>query len=139
MRAHRHREGPQRDELHQHPVRRLVARRPVTAYLVLACAASWAWWVPMALTGAVSRPGTGWPTHLPGLLGPALAAVAVTALVDGKPGLADLGRRLWVVESFRGFGPAMVVGWLVGLLAAERKLSEDGREGHPGRTLVTAP
>jgi membrane protease YdiL (CAAX protease family) len=207
-------------------VRRLVARRPVTAYLVLACAASWAWWVPMALTGAVSRPGTGWPTHLPGLLGPALAAVAVTAVVDGKPGLADLGRRLvrwrvsvwlwvvvlgtaglavvnvlvaavigrplpalsaferytgigsvgliavigiafvvnglgeetgwrgfaahrllrnrgpmavsllvaliwaiwhlplfWVVESFRGFGAAMVVGWLVGLLAGSIALT----------------
>jgi membrane protease YdiL (CAAX protease family) len=79
---------------HRHPVRRLAARRPLAAYLVLACAASWAWWLPMALTGSVARPGVGWPTHLPGLLGPALAAVVVTALVDGRPGLVDLGRRL---------------------------------------------
>jgi hypothetical protein len=39
----------------RHPVRVLVARRPVAAYLVLACATSWAWWLPMALTGR--RPG----------------------------------------------------------------------------------
>jgi membrane protease YdiL (CAAX protease family) len=78
----------------RHPVRVLVARRPVAAYLVLACATSWAWWLPMALTGSVARPGVGWPTHLPGLVGPALAALAVTAVVDGKAGLAELASRV---------------------------------------------
>ena len=75
------------------PVRRLVARRPLAAYLVLACAASWAWWLPMAAWGQVSRAGQGWPTHLLGLAGPALAAVVVTALAGGRPGLADLWQR----------------------------------------------
>ncbi len=74
-------------------MRESVRRHPVVAYVVLACALSWAWWLPMLVAGAVARPGDGWPTHLPGLLGPALACVAVTALVDGRPGLADLWRR----------------------------------------------
>ena len=75
--------------------RRIAARYPMATYLILACAISWAWWIPMAVTGAVSRQGVGWPTHLPGLqLGPAIAAFAVTALADGKVGIADLTRRL---------------------------------------------
>ena len=74
--------------------RRIAARYPLATYLTLACAISWAWWIPMAVTGAVSRQGVGWPTHLPGLLGPAIAAFAVTALADGKAGIADLTRRL---------------------------------------------
>lgn len=78
----------------RHPVRRLVARRPLAAYLVVACVASWAWWLPMAFSGSVARPGVGWPTHLPGLLGPALAAVVVTATIDGRAGLVELGGRL---------------------------------------------
>ncbi len=75
-----------------------MSREPATSdlwlYWVLACALSWAWWVPMALAGATSQPGQGWPTHLPGLLGPALAAVIVTARRSGTAGLADLGRRV---------------------------------------------
>jgi membrane protease YdiL (CAAX protease family) len=74
--------------------RRVVAQYPLAAYWILACAISWAWWIPMAVRGSVSRQGVGWPTHLPGLLGPAVAALAVTALAYGMSGVADLGRRL---------------------------------------------
>ncbi|GGC07357.1 CPBP family intramembrane glutamic endopeptidase [Cellulomonas carbonis] len=74
--------------------RSFVRRRPVAAFVVLAYAVSWAWWVPMVVVGAVSRPGVPWPTHLPGLLGPAVAAVAVTGLADGRAGLRALGRRV---------------------------------------------
>jgi membrane protease YdiL (CAAX protease family) len=78
----------------------------VLSYVVLAYAFSWAWWVPMAVRGDVVHHGDGWPTHLPGLAGPALAAVVVTALVDGRAGLAALwgrltrwrvGRRWWLL------------------------------------------
>jgi hypothetical protein len=48
----------------------------------------------MAARGDIVRAGVGWPTHLPGLAGPALSAVIVTALVDGRPGLADLWSRM---------------------------------------------
>jgi CAAX protease family protein len=72
----------------------VVRRHPLLAYVVLAVAISWAWWGWCLVEGWVTRPGQGWPTHLPGLLGPALAAVVVTAAVDGRTGLRDLGARV---------------------------------------------
>jgi hypothetical protein len=48
----------------------------------------------MAIQGVTTRAGQTWPTHLPGLLGPAIAALAVTAAVSGRAGLADLGSRI---------------------------------------------
>jgi uncharacterized protein len=48
----------------------------------------------MALSGDVVPPGQGWPTHLPGLMGPALAAFVVTAVRDGRAGLAELWSRV---------------------------------------------
>jgi membrane protease YdiL (CAAX protease family) len=71
----------------------LTATRWLVLYVALAMAFSWVWWVPMAATGTVSRAGQGWPTHLLGLTGPALAAIVVTAAADGRRGLSDLGRR----------------------------------------------
>src|SRR3954464_11834006 len=75
-------------------VRAAVRSHPLLSYVVLAYAISWAWWIPMALRGDVVRAGVGWPTHLPGLAGPALSAAIVTALAEGRTGLADLGARL---------------------------------------------
>ena len=72
----------------------LVRRHPVVSFAVLAYLLSWSWWIPMAVRGEVVRAGEGWPTHLPGLAAPALAAVVVTAVVDGRPGLRDLVARL---------------------------------------------
>lgn len=74
-------------------VRALAGRHPVLVFFSLAYLISWSWWVPLALRGEVVRAGEGWPTHLPGLVGPALAAVLVTAILDGRRGLRDLGRR----------------------------------------------
>jgi membrane protease YdiL (CAAX protease family) len=75
-------------------VRSTVRSHPLAAYLALAVVLSWSWWLPMAVRGQVVRPGDGWPTHLPGLLGPALSAVVIVALVDGCLGLRSLGHRL---------------------------------------------
>jgi membrane protease YdiL (CAAX protease family) len=47
----------------------------------------------MAVRGATTRAGQAWPTHLPGLMGAAIAAIIVTALVDGAAGLRELGAR----------------------------------------------
>lgn len=73
--------------------RALVIRHRVLAYFALAYTLSWSYWLPLALRGDIVRAGQGWPTHLPGLLGPAVAAAAVTAVTDGREGLRDLGRR----------------------------------------------
>lgn len=71
-----------------------VRRHPVLSYFVLAYALSWSWDLLMIARGADVRMGVGWPTDLPALMGPAAAAVVVTAVVDGRAGLADLGRRV---------------------------------------------
>lgn len=47
----------------------------------------------MATRGQVSHTGVGWPTHLPGLLGPACAAVVVLLGWQGADGVRDLARR----------------------------------------------
>lgn len=97
-----------------------VRRRPLLSFTVLACALSWAWWVPLLVAGQTVRPGSGWPTQLPGLLGPALAAVLVTGLVDGRRGIAELLGRLarWRL-GWRGWAYALSpLGFLVVGLAA---------------------
>ncbi len=69
-------------------------RWPVASYFALAYVLSWSWWIPIAVRGDVVRPGDPWPTHMPGLLGPLLAALVVTGCVEGRPGLARIARRL---------------------------------------------
>jgi len=73
-------------------------RRPETkamiAFFVLAYALSWIWVVPLAVDHMIVRRGEVWPTHLPALLGPAIAAVVVTAWTAGRPGVHDLLARM---------------------------------------------
>jgi membrane protease YdiL (CAAX protease family) len=64
-----------------------VRRHPLAAYFALAFACSWGYWIPVAAAG-------GRPSHFPGLLGPMLAAVLVTGVSQGRPGLRDLGSRM---------------------------------------------
>jgi membrane protease YdiL (CAAX protease family) len=71
-----------------------MAAHPIAAYLVIAFALTWAAWIPLALGTQTAEPGVGWPSHMPGLLGPALAAVIVTWLIEGRGGLTDLWGRM---------------------------------------------
>jgi uncharacterized protein len=66
----------------------------VYLYVALAFLLSWAWWVPMAFSGVHVGPGQAWPTHLPGLLGPAVAAIVTTVIFDGSAGVRHLLRRV---------------------------------------------
>jgi len=68
--------------------------RALVVFFVLAYALSWLWVIPLAAAHEVVRRGVGWPTHLPALLGPAIAALVVTAWTMGRPGLRDLGARM---------------------------------------------
>jgi membrane protease YdiL (CAAX protease family) len=62
-------------------------------FVTLAYTISWAWVIPLAVTGATVVEGNGWPTHLPALLGPLLAAVLCTALA-GCRALRALGASM---------------------------------------------
>jgi uncharacterized protein len=68
--------------------------RSVIAFFVLAYAVSWAWVIPWAATGHTVYQGDGWPTHFPSLLGPLIAAFAVTARSAHRGGVVDLVRRM---------------------------------------------
>lgn len=68
--------------------------RVLAVFVVLAYGFSWAWTMPLAAAGDVIEKGSGWPTHLPALLGPALAAFLVTAWVYGRAGVVDLLARM---------------------------------------------
>ena len=98
-RAGRHR--PQTPARASHPAHPPLPGVALVTYVVLAFAFSWSWWVPMALRGEVTHTGVGWPTHLPGLMGPAFAAVVVTLGWQGTGALRDLGRR---AVRWRGVG-----------------------------------
>ena len=65
-------------------------RTAVIAFFVLAYALSWAWVIPWAATGHTVFQGQGWPTHFPSLLGPLVAAFAVTAWRGHGRGGRDL-------------------------------------------------
>jgi membrane protease YdiL (CAAX protease family) len=90
-------------------------RAEIVWFVALAYGLSWTWWLSVATSGAVVDPGDGWPTHLPGLMGPALAAVVVTAVAEGRRGLADLGSRMvrwrvgWVWFALIGATGAMAL------------------------------
>jgi deazaflavin-dependent oxidoreductase (nitroreductase family) len=74
-------------------LRHAVALHPVAAYVLLAWAISWTYWVWMLSSGAVVVPG-GSVTHFPGLFGPLLAAFVVTAIVEGRGGIGELVSRM---------------------------------------------
>lgn len=80
----------------------------------------------------------GWPTHLPGLLGPAVAALAVTALAYGRSGVADLGRRLvrWRV-GWRWWAAVPAIASLAVLSVLV--LAVLGHHCHPLRTSPATP
>ena len=68
--------------------------RALVAFFALAYALSWSWVIPLMAAHQVVRRGVGWPTHIPSLLGPAIAAVVVTASTMGRPEVRDLLARM---------------------------------------------
>ena len=91
---------------------------PIVTFIVLAYALSWSTWLPMVAAGQVVRPGM-LPTHFPGLLGPAAAAL-IAAVVSGKAGFRDLWSRLFHIPwANRYFWVLMLspIGFVVAALA----------------------
>lgn len=64
------------------------SRWPVTAFYLCTLGFSWSYWLtmlPLAHTGQAPT-----VSHLPGLLGPMVAAIVITAIVSGRSGLMRL-------------------------------------------------
>ncbi|QUV85296.1 MULTISPECIES: CPBP family intramembrane glutamic endopeptidase [Chloracidobacterium] len=66
--------------------RRWVATRPVACFFGLTVLLSWSYWLTLLASGQQVRPGSS-ATHLPGLLGPLVAAVIITWLAFGQAAL----------------------------------------------------
>jgi len=75
-------------------VRAWLVRHPVVSFTVIAYAISWVCWLPLL---ADRQDWVSWSAssylHLLGGLGPAVAALVLTAVVAGHSGLADIWRR----------------------------------------------
>ncbi|MGA7272947.1 MAG: type II CAAX endopeptidase family protein, partial [Acidimicrobiia bacterium] len=80
--------------------------RGLVWFVALAYVLAWAWSVPLAFAGEVVEQGRGWPTHVPSLLAPMLAALVVVGFSEGRKGVGDLVRRL-------GRGRFSPVWWVV--------------------------
>lgn len=78
-------------------MRTFVRQHSVLSFVALAYVISWAAWLPLLVRDARVVPG-GPVTHFPGLLGPAIAGLVITALVDGAVGLRRLLRRMVLVS-----------------------------------------
>lgn len=87
-------------------------------FVVLGYVFAWAWSVPLAFAGATVEQGEGWPTHVPSLLAPLLAALVVSGFTEGRKGIGELVRRMgrwrfspiwWLVV----ISPMMVLGLTV--------------------------
>ena len=74
-----------------------VRQNPLVSFFVLAYGLSWAYWIPLALAGVRTAPGSS-ATHEPGLLGPALAAFIITGLTKGRAGVVAFAKRLMLIS-----------------------------------------
>ncbi len=70
----------------------VIRRHPLGSFYALTFLLSWGYWVPDALSG-------GHLSHTPGLLGPMISALVITAVTQGRAGVRDLVSRmvLWRV------------------------------------------
>ena len=75
-------------------MRTWIARRPAASFYVLAVTLSWGYWLTLLAQGRQVVPG-GTVTHFPGLLGPMLAAITVTAVIGGRKALRALFGRMF--------------------------------------------
>lgn len=69
-------------------------RASIGLFVVLAYGLSWAWLVPLALTGREVAAGSGWPTQVPALFGPMVAAFVASSRWGGRAAVGDLVRRM---------------------------------------------
>jgi uncharacterized protein len=76
-------------------IRAWIAKRPAVSFYVLTLMLSWVYWLTLLALGL--RVGPGSVSHFPGLLGPMLAAMAVTAVIGGRKALLELFGRMFLL------------------------------------------
>ena len=66
-----------------------ILKRPAISLYLLTLLLSWGYWLTLLALGLRVEPSSN-ITHFPGLLGPMLAAMAVTTVVGGRKALHEL-------------------------------------------------
>ena len=74
-------------------VRAWIAKWPAVSFYVLTLTLSWGYWLTLLAQGRRVVPGSV-VTHFPGLMGPMLTAMAVTAVIGGRKALHELFGRV---------------------------------------------
>jgi len=74
-------------------VRAWLQAHSLAGFYALTLVLSWTYWLTLVALGQRVEPGSA-ATHLPGLLGPAVAAAVVTVLLGGGAGLRELFARV---------------------------------------------
>lgn len=75
----------------------------VLQFFVLAYGLAWLWLAVVGLSGSVITAGSGWPTHLPALVAPAVAAILLSLRTDGRRGIGKLAKAM--------VSPAVALRW----------------------------
>ena len=81
-------------------MRAWVVSNAVVSYYTITIAITWSYWISLLAHGVRVEPGST-ATHLPGLLGPAIAAILVTAITGGASGVGELFTRVISLRSPR--------------------------------------
>lgn len=63
-------------------------------FIALAYLIAWAWAVPLAIAGQTVEQGRGWPTHIPSLVAPFLAALIAVWSTEGRAGVRGFIERV---------------------------------------------
>jgi uncharacterized protein len=93
-------------------------------FVVLAYALTWAWWLPLAFSHMTVVSGSA-PTHIPGLLGPALAGLVAAWALGGRVELGDLVRRIALVRfPWKGWAAALSPLAFLGIGLAVSRLAD---------------
>ncbi|MGA7689780.1 MAG: type II CAAX endopeptidase family protein [Jiangellales bacterium] len=122
-------------------VRGWVSDHRLTSYVVLAYVLSWAYWVPLVLGSRSVDTGVGWPSQMPGLAGPAISALVVTAVIGGRAGLAGLWQRLtrWRVGWWWLSVPAVLTAGALGLALVRGATDTGALTGYNGISAGVGP
>ena len=76
--------------------------RAISCFVLLSFGLAWTLWIPLAWQGLTIGPGHGWPSHLPGLLAPALSATIVSVATEGKAGFLAIMSRMTLPRPVAG-------------------------------------
>jgi len=107
-------------------MRTWIAKHPAVSFYVLTLTLSWGYWLTLLAQGRRVEPGSA-VTHFPGLLGPMLAAMAITAAIGGRGALRELFGRMfrlgphWPSKLLLAFSPLLLG---IGAFAAIRLLGK---------------